>query len=101
MLISRRPFPIFLSEFSILSAGVRAGQNTAVAILASLILIAFVAIMWHVNRMAFGRPATHYVAESLPVSCRLAVVVAALPVILLGVYIPVPVHDLLQLAARQ
>jgi hydrogenase-4 component F len=95
------PFPIFLSEFSILSAGVRAGQNTAVAILASLILIAFVAIMWHVNRMAFGRPATHYVAESLPVSCRLAVVVAALPVILLGVYIPVPVHDLLQLAARQ
>jgi hydrogenase-4 component F len=95
------PFPIFLSEFSILSAGVRAGQNAAVAILASLILIAFVAIMWHVNRMVFGRPATHYVAESLPVSCRLAVVVAALPVILLGVYIPVPVHDLLQLAARQ
>jgi hypothetical protein len=51
--------------------------------------------------MAFGRPTTHYVAESLPVSCRLAVVVAALPVILLGVYIPVPVHDLPQLAARQ
>jgi hydrogenase-4 component F len=95
------PFPIFLSEFSILSAGVRAGQHTAVAILASLIVIAFIAIMWHVNRMLFGRPATPYLVESLPASCRIAVVAAALPVILLGVYIPVPVHDLLQLAARQ
>jgi hydrogenase-4 component F len=95
------PFPIFLSEFSILSAGVRAGQYTAVAILASLIVIAFVAIMWHVNRMVFGRQATEHLVESLPMSCRFAVVVAALPVILLGVYIPVPVHDLLQLAARQ
>jgi hydrogenase-4 component F len=95
------PFPIFLSEFSILSAGVRAGQHATVAILASLIVIAFVAIMWHVNRMLFGRPAMPYLAESLPASCRIAVVVAALPVVLLGVYIPVPVHDLLQLAARQ
>jgi hydrogenase-4 component F len=95
------PFPIFLSEFSILSAGVRAGQHTAVAILASLIVIAFVAIMWHVNGMLFGRPETPYLAESLPASCRIAVVAAALPVILLGVYVPVPVHDLLQLAARQ
>jgi hydrogenase-4 component F len=95
------PFPIFLSEFSILSAGVRAGQRTAVAILASLIVIAFVAIMWHVNRMMFGRPATPYLVESLPTSCRIAVVVAALPVILLGVYVPAPVHNLLQLAARQ
>jgi hydrogenase-4 component F len=95
------PFPIFLSEFSILSAGVRAGQHTTVAILASLIVIAFVAIMWQVNEMVFGRPATPHLAESLPISSRLAVMAAAAPVILLGVYIPVPVHDLLQLAARQ
>jgi hydrogenase-4 component F len=95
------PFPIFLSEFSILSAGVRAGQHAAVAILASFIVIAFIAILWHVNRMLFGRPATPYLVEPLPASCRIAVVAAALPVILLGVYVPVPVHDLLQLAARQ
>jgi hydrogenase-4 component F len=95
------PFPIFLSEFSILSAGVRAGQIATVAILGVLIVIAFVAILWQVNRMVFGRPATDQLAESLPVSCRIAVVVAALPVILLGIYMPAPVHDLLQLAARQ
>jgi hydrogenase-4 component F len=95
------PFPIFLSEFSILSAGVRAGQHIAVAILASLIVIAFVAILWQVNRMVFGRSATSHLAESLPISCRIAMVAAALPVVLLGVYVPVPVHDLLRLAARQ
>jgi hydrogenase-4 component F len=95
------PFPIFLSEFSILSAGVRAGQHAAVAILASLIVVAFVAILWQVNRMVFGRSATPCLAESLPVSCRVAVVAGALPVILLGVYMPVPVRNLLQLAARQ
>ena len=95
------PFPIFLSEFTILSAGMRSGQHTVVAILAVLIVIAFVAIMLHVNSMVFGRPAVPHLTEALPLSCRFAVLVAAAPVVLLGVYIPAPVHSLLQLAARQ
>jgi hydrogenase-4 component F len=95
------PFPIFLSEYSILNAGIRAGQRTSVAILATLILVAFVAILRNANLMVFGRPATHQPVPSLPASCRFAVVLAAAPVILLGIYIPVPVHTLLQLAARQ
>ena len=96
------PFPIFLSEFSILSAGMRAGQYAAVAILAILIVIAFVAIMLHVNRMVFGKPdGASSRAVALPASCRFAVLAAAAPVVVLGVYIPAPVHDLLQLAARQ
>jgi len=95
------PFPIFLSEFSILSAGVRAGQYTVVAILAALIVIAFVAIMLHVNGMVFGKPTAPHVTEQLPTSCRFAVLLAAAPVALLGVYIPAPLHDLLQLAAQQ
>jgi len=95
------PFPIFLSEFSILSAGMHAGQYTVVAILAALIVIAFVAIMLHVNGMVFGKPISPRLPEALPASCRLSVLVAAAPVVLLGVYIPAPVHELLQLAAQQ
>ena len=95
------PFPIFLSEFSILSAGMRTGQYTVVAILATLIVIAFVAIMLHVNGMVFGKPTAPRLREALPASCRFAILVAAAPVVLLGVYIPAPVHDLLQLAAQQ
>jgi hydrogenase-4 component F len=95
------PFPIFLSEFSILSTGIRAGHNTAVAILAILIVVAFVAIMLHVNSMLFGKPELASTAEAVPWSCRTAVLVAALPVAVLGVYIPAPIHSLLQLAAQQ
>jgi hydrogenase-4 component F len=95
------PFPIFLSEFSILSAGVHAGQGAAVAILAALIVIAFVGIMAHVNRMVFGRPAAPCKTAALPVRCQVAVLAAIAPVALLGVYIPAPLHQLLQLAARQ
>ena len=95
------PFPIFLSEFSILSAGIRGGHPAAVAILASLIVIAFIGIMLQVNRMAFGRPEVPQAPIEIPVTCRFAVVVAALPVAVLGIYIPAPVHRLLQLAAQQ
>ena len=94
------PFPIFLSEYSILNAGVRAGQHTVVAILSSLIVIAFIAILGHVNRMILGKPVAPC-KLALPLSCRLAVILASAPVILLGVYIPGPIHSLLQLAARQ
>jgi hydrogenase-4 component F len=95
------PFPIFLSEFSVLSAGIRSGHNTAVAILAILIVVAFVAILRQVNGMLFGKPELHSTAEAIPWSCRTAVLIAALPVVVLGVYIPAPIHSLLQLAAQQ
>lgn len=95
------PFPIFLSEFSILSAGLRRGQYATVAVLACLIVIAFIAIMLHVNRMVFGRPPIGHLKTGLPLSCRVAVIAAIAPVAVLGVYIPAPLHNLLQLAALQ
>lgn len=95
------PFPIFLSEFSILSAGVHAGQYAIVAVLAILIVVAFVGILMHVNRMEFSSPGEFRVSDRLPRTCRIAVIAAAVPVVVLGLYIPAPVSDLLQLAARQ
>lgn len=95
------PFPVFLSEFSILSEGIRSGHNVAVAILATLIIVAFVAIMLQVNSMVFGKPELHSTAEAIPLSCRTAVVLAAIPIVVLGVFIPAPIHSLLQLAAQQ
>jgi hydrogenase-4 component F len=95
------PFPIFLSEFTILSAGLRSGHNVAVAILATLIVVAFVAIMRQVNGMLFGKSEAAAPVERVPLSCRTAVILAAVPVVVLGVYIPGPVHSLLELAAQQ
>lgn len=95
------PFPIFLSEFSILSAGLQSGHNAAVAILAILIVVAFVAIMLQVNSMLFGKSELYSSAEVTPLSCRTAFVIGAIPIVMLGVYIPQPIHSLLTLAAQQ
>lgn len=97
------PFPIFLSEYTILSAGLRGGHGLAVAFLASLIVLAFVGIMLQVNRMTFGRPdlSLEHAGASVPATCCVGVIAAALPVVVLGLYIPGPIHALLQLAAQQ
>jgi hydrogenase-4 component F len=95
------PFPIFLSEFSILNSGLRSGHAFAVAILAVLIVVAFIAIMLQVNTMLFGKGRADLKVGHLPPSCRTAVLAAAAPVIVLGVFVPAPVHALLQLAAQQ
>lgn len=95
------PFPIFLSEFSILSAGMRDGHPIAVSILAALIVLAFVGIMLQVNRMTFGRPEPVDLHAGIPRTCRIAVLAATAPVAVLGIYVPGPIHSLLLLAAQQ
>ena len=104
------PMAVFLSEFMILKAGLAQGQYLVTGLLAIFIVIAFFGVMAHLNRMVFGAPAGaapepgsagRETAESfhLPSSCRLALILAALPVLVLGVYIPKPLYDLLTLAA--
>lgn len=95
------PFPIFLSEYSILSAGLRDGHGLAVAILSALIVLAFIGILLQVNRMTFGRAEQPFARVTTPSSCRVAIVAACIPVIVLGIYIPGPLHSLLALAAQQ
>jgi hydrogenase-4 component F len=105
------PLAIFLSEFSILKAGLTQKQYLATALLALFIVIAFFGVMLHINRMVFGardneagpeqnHSAPEEVAKfNLPFSCGLALILAAVPVMLLGVYIPKPLNDLLAQAA--
>jgi hydrogenase-4 component F len=109
------PLAVFLSEFAILKAGLAEGRYAATALLAAFIVVAFFGIMAHLNRMVFGAyaeapPASAAAASGsahssradgrlLPFSCTLALALAAVPVLLLGVYVPKPLHDLLVLAA--
>jgi hydrogenase-4 component F len=104
------PLAIFLSEFSILKVGLGKGHYAAMGLLAVFIAIAFFGVMVHVNRMVFGAPTNaesepaHSVPHGagtlrLPFSCRLALILAAVPVFVLGVYVPKPLHDLLTMAA--
>lgn len=97
------PLAVFLSEFAILKAGLAAGQYVASGLLAIFIVIAFFGVMVHVNRMVFGAAEGATEAEEpaarLPFSVVLVLVLAAVPVLVLGVYVPAPLHDLLVQAA--
>ena len=93
------PFAVFVSELSILKAGMQTGQYIAVGLLALFIVVAFCAVMRHVNRMAFGTAEGISVAAAAPLSCKLTVVVAALPLIAVGIWIPRPLMALLRAAA--
>jgi hydrogenase-4 component F len=104
------PLAVFLGEFTILKAGLGQKEYLATGLLAFFIVVAFFGIMAHVNRMVFGaeKKGTEAVTEEppllrtpfhLPFTCGLALVLAAVPVFVLGFYIPKPLHDLLALAA--
>jgi len=104
------PLAVFLSEFSIFKAGLTQGHYVATGLLAVFIVIAFFGVLLHLNRMIFGvrdhgAPANgrpdrgSEEKHRLPFSCRLALMLAAVPVLVLGIYIPKPLQDLLTLAA--
>lgn len=93
------PFAVFVSEFVILKAGLANGQYFVVAALAVFVVIAFCAVMLHINRMVFGAGQQEVNALALPLSCKLTLLLAAVPLIVLGIYVPAPLQDLLKAAA--
>ncbi len=107
------PFAVFLSEFSILKAGIMHGHYLVIGLLALFIGIAFFGIMYHINRMVFGSPEISLMDDRtllfgrsiipkrniLPLTCIIALIVTVIPVILLGVYLPDQLYQLLHQAA--
>ncbi|NOZ12999.1 MAG: hypothetical protein GXO69_05045 [Acidobacteria bacterium] len=95
------PFALFLSEFSILKAGFQQGNFPAAGLLLIFIAIAFFAIMNHISRMVFGtgKEECPVSGKTLPASCKATLIIAVIPVIVLGIYIPGLFHRLIMLAA--
>jgi hydrogenase-4 component F len=97
------PMAVFLSELSILRAGLAGHHYVAIALLVGFVAIAFVGIMRHVNGMALGasEASADAPAVRLPVTARLTLLVGAVPVLVLGVWVPPPVYTLLGRAAEK
>ncbi len=100
------PMAVFLSEFSIFRGGVTGHHYVTTALLVSFIVVAFFGIMRHVNRMVFGVDAASADGASsherppLPLTCRLTLLLGAMPVLVLGVWLPPPLYTLVQQAAQ-
>ncbi len=93
------PFAIFVSELVILKAGLTGGHYVVIAALAFFVVVAFCAVMFHVNRMVFGTPGPDTAALVMPGSCNATLVLAAIPLVVIGLYVPAPLPDLLRAAA--
>ena len=104
------PLAVFLSEFAILKAGLLQGQYVATALLAAFIVDRVlrrdaasepngVRRRERERRRKSARIRTPRDSR-LPFSCTaVALVLAAVPVLVLGVYVPEPLHKLLAMAA--
>jgi hydrogenase-4 component F len=94
------PFAVFVSELVILKAGLASSQYVAIGLLGLFIVIAFCAVMYHVNRMAFGTASQAMPILAAPASCKLTLALAAVPLVIIGIYVPAPLQTLLGAAAR-
>lgn len=95
------PFAVFLSEFSIFRTGLTQEHFVAIGLLVFFIAVGFFAVLRHVNRMVFGGARGVVEPFRLPTSCAAVLLVAAALVIVSGLYLPEPLHDLLQRAAAR
>jgi hydrogenase-4 component F len=93
------PFAVFMSEFAILKAGLGTAQYLAAGLLALFVVVAFCAMMRHINRMVFGSAGSMQAIASLPTTCAAALLLSALPILVLGLYLPTGLHHLFAASA--
>lgn len=94
------PFVLFLSEFSIIKAGFHLKEYLVSGLLLLFITIAFFAIMNHISRMVFGSDTenTNSIYKPLPISIKITLTGAVIPVVILGIYVPGVLQKLITLA---
>jgi len=93
------PMAVFPSELAILRAALQSHGYVVAALLALFIVIGFFGVMWHVTSMLAGAPSATS-GHRVPIACALALAVAAVPVFVLGVWIPAGLSQALESAAR-
>ena len=92
------PFVLFISEFKILAVGFGSGQYIATGLLTALLVLAFIAILYQVGRIVFGE-ADSAPRTKLPATSVAALVIAFIPILVFGVYLPPPLQVLMDHAA--
>ncbi len=93
------PFAVFVSEFAIFKAGLAAGQYWTIGLLAFFVVVAFCGILLQIGRMLFGAPEPAATIVAAPLACRATLLLAAIPMTVLGLYVPTAFQSLLSAAA--
>jgi hydrogenase-4 component F len=93
------PFGLFISETSILLAGLAAEQWLVSALYVGLVALIFVAFMLHIGRMVFGPPSEDVTPGDGHPWRNILLGGLLAGSLVLGVYLPSPLHDLILKAA--
>ncbi len=94
------PFGLFLSEFTIMRAGLQAAFAWAVYVMAALLIVIFVGFMNHFRVMYYGPPDRTPITEKLSAWCVAPMWAALVALLVLGVWWPAAVWDYLAAIAR-
>lgn len=90
------PFSIFMSEFIILSAGFAQGRYVVSSLTVILITLIFTGVIYAISKMALGTPPSRVKVGEQGKFAKVLVLISLVPVVILGVYIPGFIHDILQ-----
>lgn len=94
-LIGLPPFGLFLSKFALIRAGFAVGRPWLMAVVLGLLVVAFVSLVSHLNRMLYGvAPAEVAVGESGRWAL-VPLVLCAIVLVVLGLTLPGPLEALL------
>jgi hydrogenase-4 component F len=89
------PFGLFLSKFAVVRAGFVAGRPVLTATVIALLLIAFVALLSHLNRMLYGAPPAEVRVGEVWRWGLLPLGACAMLLVVLGLGLPGPLRALL------
>ena len=93
------PFSMFLSEFTVLRAGFAAQSTLASGLFLAFVAAIFCGFFYHVAQLVWGPPNGEPRGDSSPWSTYPVIGLAAV-VVLMGFWLPAPVYNLVEQAAR-
>lgn len=93
------PFSVFISEFTILSAGFRQGYTPEAITMLVLMALIFISVLFYLNKMVFGKVPTVEKAGEVSLLNIAAMGLSAIVIVLFGFFIPSPLNTLLHQAA--
>ena len=90
------PFSIFMSEFIILSSGFAQGRYVVSSLILILITLIFTGVLYATSNLVLGTPPSRVKVGEQGKFAIALVLISLVPVVILGVYIPVFIQNILQ-----
>ncbi|HXJ81846.1 MAG TPA: proton-conducting transporter membrane subunit [Candidatus Methylomirabilis sp.] len=99
-LVGLPPFGLFLSKFAVIRAGFAANRPWLMAVVLALLIVAFVALVAHLNRMLYGAPPAGVTRGETHLAGLVPLIFCAAVLVVLGLTVPGPVQALLARAVE-